>query len=79
MVSAPSPRPANTDVTGILDTLSGDPSEDDLLAAISAAYEIFTGVNDPLLNPLPFNPLTWGYTRVRSTRTASRARRTSTT
>ena len=63
-VSAPAPPVADNDVSGILDTLSGSPSSDEMLAAITRAFEIFTGVNDPLLNGegANFNPLDWGYT-----------------
>jgi hypothetical protein len=63
-LSAPAPVTADTDVSGILETLGGEPGEDELLAAIGEAFAIFAGVNDPLLNPVPFNPLTWGYTEV---------------
>jgi hypothetical protein len=62
-VSAPAPPHEDADVTGILETLSGSPTNDELQAAIQQAFEIFTGVNNPLLNGegLHFNPSSWGY------------------
>ncbi|RIL00281.1 MAG: hypothetical protein DCC71_18835, partial [Proteobacteria bacterium] len=64
-VSAPAPPHEDTDVTGILDVLSGSPTSAELQAAIAQAFEIFTGVNDPLLSGegLQFNPLSWGFER----------------
>ncbi|MCL4787023.1 MAG: carboxypeptidase regulatory-like domain-containing protein, partial [Verrucomicrobia bacterium] len=65
-VSAPAPVVANTDVSGILDTLRGDPSEDQIKAAIGEVFAIFTGVNDPFLNGSgsSFNPGNWGFTNI---------------
>lgn len=64
-VSAPGPAVAETDVSSILDTLAGNPSAGDLQAAITKAFEIFTGVNDPLLNGqgASFSPGSWGFTK----------------
>ncbi len=63
VVSAPAPPVEDTDVGGILDALAGSPTNEDLQAAITRAFEIFTGVNNPLLNGegLTFNPGGWGF------------------
>ena len=65
-VSAPAPPHEDVDVTGILDTLSGSPTSDELEASITRAFEIFTGVNNPLLNGegQTFNPLDWGFGKI---------------
>lgn len=64
-VSAPAPPHEDTDVTGILDTLSGSPTSEELQAALTRAFEIFTGVHDPLLTGegLEFRPSSWGYAK----------------
>jgi len=64
VVSAPAPPAADTDVSGILDVLGGgSSSDDDILAALSEAFGIFTGINDPLLTGEGdnFNPEDWGF------------------
>lgn len=64
-VSAPAPFTAETDVTGILQTLSdADATDEEIQDAVLEAYEIFTGVNDPFINGtgLEFSPGEWGYT-----------------
>ncbi|MEB2343973.1 MAG: carboxypeptidase regulatory-like domain-containing protein [Deltaproteobacteria bacterium] len=64
-VSAPAPPHEDADVSGILDTLSGSPTSEELQAALQRAFEIFTGVNDPLLTGegLEFRPSRWGYVK----------------
>lgn len=66
-LSAPAPPSENTDVTGILQTLSNQgASQAQIQAAIGEAVAIFTGANNPLLNGqgANFNPLSWGFIKV---------------
>jgi hypothetical protein len=61
-VSAPAPPVADVDLSDELASLSGDPSQDTIRAALDEAFRVFTGVNDPLLNGVEFDPLSWGFT-----------------
>ncbi len=70
LVSAPSPPVKDTDVSGLLDTIGNPEStQADILGAVVDAYALFTGANDPLLTGEGdnFNPIEWGYERVRLT------------
>jgi hypothetical protein len=64
-VSAPGPAVADTNVDPILDALKGSPSQEQLEAALTKTFEIFTGKNDPLLNGegTRFSPLDWGFSK----------------
>ena len=59
-VSAPGPPAEDRDVDSLLDEIAGG---GDILGALSEAYGVFTGINNPLLNGEgdTFNPITWGY------------------
>ena len=60
--SAPGPAVANTDVSGLLQTIASG-SAGEIQAAIGEAFAIFTGAADPLLNGegATFNPNRWGF------------------
>lgn len=62
--SAPAGPVANTDVSGILQTLGdSESSADAIQAAIGEAFAIFRGATDPLLSGegAAFNPNRWGF------------------
>jgi hypothetical protein len=63
VISAPAGPVDDTDVSGILDTLSNNPNEGQLGAALQKAFAIFTGASNPLLNGEggKFRPDSWGY------------------
>jgi len=73
LVSAPAPPASNNNeiIENSLDTISaaatgGDVDQAALLSAITDAFAVFTGVNDPLINGEgeTFNPISWGYEEV---------------
>ncbi|MCC5805059.1 MAG: carboxypeptidase regulatory-like domain-containing protein [Opitutales bacterium] len=68
IVSAPGPAAQSTDTSGLVATI-GNPesSQQDIVAAVVEAFEIFTGVNNPLLTGEGdnFNPIAWGYEEIR--------------
>ena len=73
-VSAPAPAASNSGelIDQALDTIGGaargeQVAQEDLLGAITDAFTVFTGINDPLINGegLNFNPISWGYEKVR--------------
>ncbi|MFM7102850.1 MAG: Ig-like domain-containing protein, partial [Verrucomicrobiota bacterium] len=61
--SAPSPPVEESEVSGILDSLRGNPSVAQINAAIQEAAAIFAGARDPLLNGegAAFSPTDWGW------------------
>ncbi len=72
-VSAPAPPTADSAeiIDASLNTIAGaargeEGAQAALLSAITNAFAVFTGVNDPLLNGdgETFNPLSWGYDKV---------------
>lgn len=63
--SAPAPPVEDKDVSQDLAVLRTSASEEEILAAITHAFAVFTGQNDPFLNGDgdTFNPPTWGFTK----------------
>ncbi|MCS7089100.1 MAG: carboxypeptidase-like regulatory domain-containing protein, partial [Limisphaera sp.] len=66
-VSAPAPEVAQTDVSGLLETLRSNPTEQQVMAAMTEAFAIFFGARDPLLtgSGVSFTPGNWGYVKTR--------------
>jgi len=66
ILSAPSP-PIKEDVEAVatrtIETIKNASSNDELAGAVAEAFTAFTGVTEARLNPEPFIPPTWGYTR----------------